>query len=179
MLSCRLNTFVTKFLYFLATKGQLVPEEPLFQLQCEACTWQAVCGPLEIEKHLRSAGHLRRAERPAIELVRELLAGVAPQLLCPECGTAGLRMVPYQDEDDWATARRCEICRQPIPPERLEALPAAMRCLSCQQAEEQGRATSDVEYCPRCGAILELRVSRRGGLTRYKLFCTGQPPCRA
>jgi hypothetical protein len=156
----------------------LVSEEPLFELNCEACTWHKICGPLEIEKLLRSAGHLRRAEKPAADLVRELLAGVAPQLPCPDCGTAGLRMSPFEDEDDWATARRCEICRQPIPAERLEALPNAKSCLNCQQAEETGQSHSEAEYCPRCGALLELRVSRRGGLTRYQLFCTGQPPCR-
>jgi hypothetical protein len=156
-----------------------VPEEPLFELDCEACTWHTLCGTQEIEKRLRLAGHLRRVEKPNAEHVRELLAGVAPQLVCPECGAAGLRMTPYQEEDDWATARRCEICRQPIPPERLEALPEAKRCLQCQQAEETGKAKTEVEYCDRCGSLLELRVSRRGGLTRYQMFCTGQPPCRS
>jgi hypothetical protein len=156
-----------------------VPEEPLFELHCDACTWHTLCGPQEIEKRLRSAGHLRRAEKPTAGLVSELLHGVAQQLVCRECSAAGLRISPYQDEDDWATARRCEICRQPIAPERLEALPEAKRCLKCQQAEDTGQAKGEVEYCPRCGSLLELRVSRRGGLTRYQMFCTGQPPCRS
>ncbi len=124
-----------------------MPEESLFDLHCDACTWHALCGPQDIEKRLRTAGHLRRVEKPTAELVHELLHGVAPQLVCPECGAAGLRLAPYQDEDDWATARRCEICRQPIPPERLEALPEAKRCLKCQQAEDTGQAKVEVEYC--------------------------------
>lgn len=153
-------------------------EEILFDLQCHACSWHAICGPLEIEKHLRAAGHMRRVERPDAELVRELLAGVGMQLHCPDCGQAGLRMNRFEEEDDWATARCCEICRQPISPERLEALPDAKRCMTCQQAEDRGQTKQEIEYCERCGAILELRVSRRSGITRYQLFCTGQPPCR-
>lgn len=155
-----------------------MPEDALLELHCDACTWHALCGPQEIEKRLRLAGHLRRVENPTAELVSELLHGVARQLVCPECGAAGLRISSYQDEDDWATARRCEICRQAIAPERLEALPDAKRCVKCQQAEDSGESKTDVEYCPRCGSLLELRVSRRGGMTRYQLFCTGAPPCR-
>ncbi|MBI3809369.1 MAG: TraR/DksA C4-type zinc finger protein [Nitrospirae bacterium] len=32
---------------------------------------------------------------------------------------------------------RCEVCDQPIPLARLEALPAAAACLSCAQAQEK------------------------------------------
>ena len=159
-------------------KDQGVSETQLIELHCEACTWHMLSGLLDIEKRLRIAGHLRRTEKPSAELVRELLNGVAPQMECPECGLAGLRVVPYEDEDDWATAKRCEVCRKAIPPERLEALPDATRCLDCQRAEETGETAAEVEYCPRCGSLLELRVSQRGGITRYRMFCTGNPPCR-
>src|SRR5690606_18319313 len=124
------------------------------ELHCDACTWHLLSGILDIEKRLRFAGHLRRTENPTAELVQELLHGVAPQMQCPECGTAGLRVVPYEDEDDWATARRCDVCRKAISPERLEALPDAKRCLDCQQAEETGESSAEIEYCPRCGALL-------------------------
>jgi len=43
-------------------------------------------------------------------------------------------------ERDGATGRgdgRCVDCGEPISPERLEALPDAARCLSCQAAWEQ------------------------------------------
>lgn len=153
-------------------------DEALFDIHCAACQWRAIWGAREMEQRLREDGHLRRAERPPLELVRELLTGLAPRWECPDCSVAGLRVTPWLEEDDWATARRCEICRQAIPPERLEALPDAVRCVDCQHEAETGKLQAEVEFCPRCGALLELRVSRRGGLTRYRLFCTGQPPCR-
>ncbi len=34
----------------------------------------------------------------------------------------------------------CATCRQPIPPERLEARPEATQCLECQRRSETGRA---------------------------------------
>lgn len=37
---------------------------------------------------------------------------------------------------------------------------------------------TEPEFCPKCGALLELRVSRGAGVTRYKQFCTGDPPYR-
>ena len=33
-------------------------------------------------------------------------------------------------------------------------------------------------FCPRCGSLVEIRVSRGSGITRYRRFCTGDPPCR-
>ena len=34
----------------------------------------------------------------------------------------------------------CETCGQPIPPERLEALPHAVQCISCKSAAERAAA---------------------------------------
>ncbi|MFQ5827723.1 MAG: TraR/DksA family transcriptional regulator [Candidatus Methylomirabilia bacterium] len=40
------------------------------------------------------------------------------------------------------TYGRCEMCEEPIPPARLEALPFAIRCTRCQEAwEREGRRT--------------------------------------
>ena len=51
------------------------------------------------------------------------------------------------EEIDRALARiangnygRCEVCDQPIPPARLEALPAAAACLPCARAGEKAPA---------------------------------------
>jgi RNA polymerase-binding transcription factor DksA len=79
---------------------------------------------------------------------------------------------------EWAQVIVCEICRQPIPDERLEFNPRATRCAACQDAADRGASFAEPEYCPKCGAIVELRVSRGGGVTRYKLWCTSNPPCR-
>jgi hypothetical protein len=72
----------------------------------------------------------------------------------------------------------CEVCQAPIPPERLEALAGVKRCVACQGRTEAGVAIEEPEYCPHCGALVEIRLSRGGGITRYRRFCTGNPPCR-
>lgn len=150
------------------------------QLRCDACQWWTLCGEAEIVRRLRMLGLLRRASDPPEDVVRELLASYGPQLTCDRCGTAELTLgEPGDDEGgDWQQAVVCEACRQPIDPERLEFNPAATRCVACQDAEDRGQTPVEVDYCPKCGAILELRTSRGGGITRYKLFCTGSPPCR-
>lgn len=113
-------------------------------------------------------------------MVRELLSIHLTKLSCDACGKSGLLLGSEDelDENDWHTAKVCEVCRQPIPAERLEVFPQATRCVNCQTAEDRGETKPDFDYCPQCGAVLELRVSRGGGVTRYKQFCTGNPSCR-
>jgi len=53
-----------------------------------------------------------------------------------------------------------------------------LRCLACSWAEESGQAPAAVEFCPRCGAPMELRPSKSAGVTRYVMTCTANPPCR-
>jgi hypothetical protein len=61
----------------------------------------------------------------------------------------------------------------------LEAVPGTKRCTACQGKAETGHVANDEpDFCPHCGALLELRASRSGGITRYKQFCTNNPPCR-
>jgi hypothetical protein len=102
-------------------------------------------------------------------------------MTCPLCKEKRLVARPARDEDegDWQAAVLCEVCRAPIDLERLEAVPGAKRCAACQGQAETGRLP-DVEhdYCPHCGAIVEIRVSRGSGITRFKRVCTGSPPCR-
>lgn len=113
-------------------------------------------------------------------MLEELLPGAAERMTCPGCKQIGLVAGDTEEvEDDWLAAVLCQQCRKPIDPERLDALPDAKFCLNCQQKSESGSATEDEpDFCPKCGALMELRVSRGGGLTRYRLFCTGSPPCR-
>jgi hypothetical protein len=87
--------------------------------------------------------------------------------------------VADDDDGDWQAAVLCEVCRQPIAAERLEALPGTNRCVACQgKAELAGVHDEEPEYCPYCGSLVEIRVSRGAGITRYRRFCTGSPPCR-
>lgn len=150
------------------------------QLECPACRWWTLAGEVELARRLRTLGLLRRSPDPPEELVRELLTSHGPRLRCDRCGAEGLAIRPGDREDrgDWHTAVVCEICREPIPPERLAIVPDARRCVGCQSAADRGASFVEPEYCPRCGSLVELRVSHAGGVARYKLFCTGSPPCR-
>ena len=75
-------------------------------------------------------------------------------------------------------ASRTAFHRDPIDPERVEALPGVKRCVACQNRDEAGVTMEEPEYCPQCGSLVEIRASRGPGITRYRRFCTGQPPCR-
>lgn len=151
-------------------------------LTCSDCGWRTVCGPADIAARLRLVGLLRRDGDPDDEILAALLPEAATRMTCPGCKRIGLvarETDAAEEEDDWQAAVLCESCRQPIDPERLEVFPNSKRCVPCQSRSEAGIPDpEEPEFCPRCGSLVELRVSRGGGLTRYKRFCTGQPSCR-
>ncbi|QDS98567.1 TraR/DksA C4-type zinc finger protein [Adhaeretor mobilis] len=153
------------------------------QLTCSECQWRTVCGEEQVAKRLRKLGLLRRAAEPPVEMLQELLISHGSQLKCDQCEAVGLAVSdPAVDEfdeaGDWQQAILCEVCRKPISEERLEFMPKATRCVKCQSAEDRGEVEEEFDYCPKCGSLMELRTSRGGGITRYKLFCTGSPSCR-
>jgi hypothetical protein len=153
-----------------------------YELSCRRCGWRTVCGREDAVARLRLIGLLRREPDPHDELVAALFVEAVPRLRCPRCKEKSLWASPAEDagdEGDWQAAVLCEACRAPIPQERLQAVPGAQRCARCQEREEAGQLTAaEPEYCPSCGALLETRVSRGTGITRYKRVCTGNPPCR-
>jgi hypothetical protein len=150
------------------------------ELTCGNCGWRTVCGPVDAAARLRLIGLLRREPGPDEDMLSALFLEAAPRMTCPICKEKRLVALPAEDLDDrdWQTAVLCEVCRQPISPGRLEAVPGTKRCAACQELAETGRLADEPEYCPQCGAIVEIRVSRGGGITRYKRVCTGNPPCR-
>jgi Zn finger protein HypA/HybF involved in hydrogenase expression len=164
-------------------------------LVCTQCGWLTIGGEEDIVRRLRALGLFRRAPHPPIELVSELLKTNAHRLTCDACHQPGLAIIAHgdagsleihssvilaesEDDGDWQQAVICQVCREPISPDRLEVFPKAKRCAKCQDLSDRGAEPITPEYCPKCGAIVELRVSRGGGITRYKRFCTGQPSCR-
>ena len=152
-----------------------------YELQCRHCGWRTVCGSEDAIARLRLIGLLRREPDPDESMVAELLVNAAPRMTCPLCKEKSLAATPAEAaaDDDWLAAVLCEICREPIPPERVEALPGVKRCATCQQKSETGQlAEHEPEFCPQCGALIEIRMSRGSGITRYKRVCTGVPPCR-
>ena len=148
--------------------------------------WRTVCGPADAASRLRLIGQLRREKEPDEDSLAELLIDAAPRMTCPGCRAKGTLHATHTDElpdewddRDWQAAVLCEVCREPIPPERLEVLPESRRCVTCQGQTERGTLPDEEpEFCPKCGALVELRVSRGTGITRYKRFCTGVPACR-
>jgi hypothetical protein len=154
-----------------------------FELTCRNCGWRTVCGTAEAAARLRLIGLLRREPDPQEDVLSSLLVESASRMTCPLCKEKRLVATaskPTADDDaDWHAAVLCEVCRRPIATERLEAIPGTKRCAACQGKAETGALhEQQVEYCPQCGAIVEIRASRGGGITRYKRFCTGDPPCR-
>jgi Prokaryotic dksA/traR C4-type zinc finger len=155
-----------------------------FELICRKCGWRTVCGRDDLITRLRIIGSLRRETEPSDDLLEALFVDGAQRMTCPLCKEIGLLAMPakaedFADDGDWQAAVLCEICRQPIPAERLEALPGAKRCVACQgKAESTGGHVDEPEYCPNCGSLVEIRVSKGAGITRYRRFCTGSPPCR-
>lgn len=151
-------------------------------LACPDCSWRTVCGPAEVASRLRLVGLLRRDAEPDDDIMAALLPDAAARMTCPACKRIGLAVSDHDDagdQDDWQAAVLCDRCRKPIDPERLEVFPDTKRCVACQAKAESGEPEPDEpDFCPKCGALVELRVSRGGGLTRYKRFCTGSPPCR-
>jgi hypothetical protein len=140
-----------------------------------------VCGRDDAIARLRLLGLLRREPDPDNTVLAELFVESAPRMTCPICKEKALWAAPADDSgaEDWQAAVLCEVCRSPIPLERLEAVPDAKRCARCQEQAESGtNAVAEPEFCPQCGALVEIRVSRGTGITRYKRVCTGIPPCR-
>ena len=144
------------------------------KLQCRSCSWQTTSGRDDLISRLRLVGLLRRDKEPEKEIILALLEDAAARMTCPSCKSIGLSVSEADEEDwdDWQAAVLCIHCRKPIPPERVEALPGVKTCVECQGMEETGTLPEEPDFCPRCGALVELRVSRSGGITRYKRFCT-------
>jgi len=151
---------------------------PHYELRCPQCSWTEVCGTEGMIRGLLTIGKIRHGREPDLEILIELFQAMVGQMACPECGAKGLAVAPVDDEADWPDERPCAVCGRLISAERLEALPNATLCAACQRAEEEGRAPVEQEYCPRCGSPMTLRPTTTGGVTRYKLVCTGNPPCR-
>ncbi len=148
-------------------------------LVCPDCAWREACSLEAMADWLRRARKLRAGSEPEPEIVEELFRAAAGEFRCPECGRKGLTTAASDDDlADWPESVLCQSCRKPIAPERIAAVPGTRLCAACQQDDEAGRGRQEIEYCPCCGAPMELRLSRSRGITRYVLTCTASPPCR-
>jgi len=64
------------------------------------------------------------------------------------------------DFDDWQAAILCEMCRQPIDPERLEAIPGTNAAPRARKSRSRGPHRR-ADYCPHCGALVDSRQPRQ------------------
>src|SRR5689334_624465 len=128
-----------------------------YELTCTHCGWRTISGLEDAVARLRLIGQLRRDKEPDEEMVAELFVDSAPRMTCPLCKERALRAQPASDDDadEWQAAVLCEICREPIDPERLEAIPGTKRCAGCQGKAENGQLADEPDFCPNCGALVE------------------------
>src|SRR4029079_842650 len=114
-----------------------------YELKCRECGWRAISAVDDAVARLRIIGQLRRERDPDETLVETLFAEAAPQMTCPICKEKSLFARPSassdEDFEEWHTAVLCEICREPIAPERLEAIPGTKRCAVCTAKAESGK----------------------------------------
>jgi hypothetical protein len=148
------------------------------ELRCPDCLWREVCGPAEVAAWLGKAGKLRANGHPELAVLYEVFRATVAQLTCPQCGRMGLGVAtPVEDRTAWPGEALCICCGKPIPKERLEAIPDVRHCATCQRGTERGRPEEEKEFCPRCGAPLEVTMIGAGQRARYVLACTANPPC--
>ena len=151
-------------------------------IRCQSCRRRSDLSPAELLARLRELGFLRREGEPSPELAIELAQSAIADGrwgICPDCGSNGWgAATPAVDEADdaalWGDARHCQQCGAVIPAERLEIFPNSTHCARCQQQGERPGAADEVEYCPRCGSIMQLKASASPGAT-YRMHC---PSCR-
>jgi RNA polymerase-binding transcription factor DksA len=136
-----------------------------------------VCGVAQMTEWLVRERLVKNTSDLANDLVAELFRVSKSKLACPQCGHVGIIAEPSQPIDDemWGGARKCEVCGASISQERIDALPDVRLCVACQGRDDRGEATGPEEYCPRCGNIMNMALSRGGGIARYVMTC---PACR-
>ena len=142
--------------------------ERLRQLECGGCGWRKVFGPEEMAERLRTVGKLRREAKPEWQMVFELFRLEAQNISCSSCGQQEMKVGPVSDDfDDWGQAKKCEVCKANIPPERLEIFPESTRCAKCQDAPSTER-----DFCDFCGGVMQISTSRGPGISRYRAVCS-------
>ena len=154
------------------------PSPRYLELRCGVCLWREACGPAEMVSWLREAGKIRQGKDMELEILYEVFRASASQFTCPQCGRTGLSaMNAAEGAGDWPGTPACVKCGRPIAKERLEAVPNTRVCAACQSDTERGVQRQEKDFCPRCGAPMEVRAIVQGNRTRYVLACSANPPC--
>ena len=144
-----------------------------WELRCPSCDDIQRYGLQDIVALLTSQGKLRKDKDPPWELLEELFRSAAASLSCGECGRTGLGVSREDDleDEEWGAPRRCEVCGQPIPAERMEVFPDTRVCVSCKVGDEHRPVDDEPQYCSHCGAVLQMKLSSGSGISRYRMAC--------
>lgn len=150
------------------------------RMACLACGWVDVMDTEKIYRWLASRGKIRAGKEIEDDILYELFHGLTPQFSCPKCGTGGLTLEVVTDDFSDLDARRCYGCAKVIPEMRLQFFPDTRYCTACAEKQENGEELPiQAEYCPRCGAMMELVPLRHGsGKKEFVWQCTRVPSCR-
>jgi hypothetical protein len=153
--------------------AEAMPMDAYFELTCSACGAREMIGPPQMLERLHAAGMLKREKEPDWELVRELFRSSATARRCEKCGSCAvvLQLCADAEDDDWGDVRCCEQCGATIPAQRLEIFPDTRLCVACRQTRDRGVEDTEPEYCPRCGSVMQMRLSRSSGISRYVMHC--------
>lgn len=153
-------------------------------IRCQQCGRRIGASIPELIAKLRELGFLRREGEPSPELAVELAQSAIADGRwgsCPDCGRsrfgAAAADEAYDEANDpalWGDARHCQGCGAVIPAERLEVFPNSTHCARCQQQCDRQPAAGEVEYCPRCGSIMQLKAVK-SPVASYRMHC---PACR-
>lgn len=141
-----------------------------WELTCSGCGHQEVVSHEGMIERLRNVGMLRRELRPGADEVEALSSSAASRIACSECGTSGVTAEAVRA--DWESGVTCAACGRLIPAERVAAIPDTRFCVNCQDEGERGvQSEGEMEYCAKCGGLLEMRSSRGAGVTRWVMVC--------
>ncbi len=150
------------------------------QLTCPACGWRDVLDTEKMYHWLAARGKIRAGQDVEDEILYELFHGMLTGFTCPECKHGGLQLKIITDDFSDLDARRCRGCAKIIPEKRLLFFVDAHYCAPCAEKMENGENLPlEVEYCPTCGAMMELiQVRRENGKADFVWRCTKIPSCR-
>ena len=85
---------------------------------------------------------------------------------------------PHPEAEESVEAVVCIKCGQPIPVERLEAVPATKKCVKCQEKAESGEEQRpQASKCKRCGSVMVWRMTKNVKPAKYFLGCSNYPKC--
>jgi hypothetical protein len=143
-------------------------------LRCRACDQEQLFQRDQMIEKLGQHNMLKRNAEPDADLLAELWSISLTKFACSSCGSLTLSVAPDEVEGDWGEAKLCDGCGEVISAERLEIFPNSERCASCQEKDERGEPAADeLDYCPHCGCVRQMRQSQRGGMTGYRMYCPG------